>query len=98
MSGLGVFPLNAGWADMTPMAAKMKPARASRFRFLIDTWSLDATAVVTPPNFLQLTAPFSGRPSWSHIFFSVDDLIRSIRKRSGGIPSTVLEVDLTKIV
>ena len=67
ISGSMVLPASAGCAGITPTAANTKPARASRFRFLIDTWSPDATAVTFPPKSLADSPLRRRQLIWSRI-------------------------------
>jgi hypothetical protein len=67
ISGSTDLPASAGCAGINPTAASTKPAPASRFRFLIDTWSPDATAVSIPPTSLAGPALRRLHLIWSRI-------------------------------
>jgi hypothetical protein len=92
-----VLPASAGCAGITPTAANTKPARASRFRFLIDTWSPDATAVTFRPKSLADSPLRRRQLIWSRIL-SFWRLIRASPQNSESYIPRLSRDSPTKVV
>src|SRR5215475_3588606 len=82
INGSTLLPASAGCADISPTATNTRPAPTNCFRFLIDTWSPDTTAVTIPPKSLA-DSPLRRRQLISSRILSFWRLIRTWPQKAG---------------